>query len=661
MEKDQLHYTHNPFLLPDIKDAIEIIQRISQKRGKAIVFGDKDVDGITSTALTVNFLESQHISTQYRVPEGEDRYGFQIDAITKAIEEGVDLIIAVDCGITQFDEIAYARDHQVPVIVIDHHDLREELPAADAIINPKRKDFDYPCKETCTCTLVAKLIFAYELHASASFMKQIFLLHSVPGTEAVICDGIILHAGVVQKRIHGVNTESTINEEIIQGYANADIVIVYSKKQQKRLLQKLEETCGKKTVVSLQNDLVSVAPRLVKMGVTELCRESRAKRYTKHFEEIDMLYSLYRYYTYLQESDAVARFSTCLDLVALATIADMVTLTDENRILLRKGLEVLTSQRRGVVSLLVANKLIELPLVDQRLSWTLIPTLNATGRMGQASVSVELFLERVTIDEKKEILKRAMQLNTQRKSLYESVMKQYQPMARESFQALDEKFILVTGKSIHRGITGIVANRIAEQYQRPCVCIAIEESICTGSIRSIGMVNSPQFLQKFSDLFIGWGGHHDAGGFSCYTEHVERLKDRVTEYIRKELYLLDGEDTHAPDCILSHEYLTPDILAVLDDCKPFGQGFRNPWFQLDAMKIVDVKQRGSENQHFLLSLEGGGFIWPAVFWNVTPELHTSLSLGNVISVLCTISLNVFRNQKKIQLLLKGIDDQVDKV
>lgn len=655
LEQEHLHYTHNPFLLPDIEIALRIIRDLSQKGGSAMVFGDKDVDGVTSTALLVNFLESCGITAHYRVPEGQDRYGLSMSAVSDVIKKEIDVIFAVDCGSTQLEEIAYADKNGIPVVVIDHHELRDTFPKAKAIVNPKRNDSNYPCTETCACTLIAKLIFAYHLFASPSFMQEIFLLHSIPGQDVHICDGYRLRAGVIQERLHGTSSKASIDACIENAYYRAETVIVYNKKSQHALLKQLEKKHGKKPLLFLQEGLSESIPQLKQMSISELREHSHARRYADIFEEIDMLYVLFRYFIYACEKDALGHFISCLDLVAMATMADLVKTTNENRILLNKGLAILVKEQRPILPLLVKAKLLEYPLDAQRIPWTLIPTLNATGRMGKASIAVRLFLEATSLTEKETALRDAIKLNERRKALCESAMREYQGHASKSLQELQEKCILITGTSIPRGITGIIANRIAEQYQKPCICIAIEDTICVGSVRSIGMLNTPEFLAHFSEWLLAWGGHHNAGGFSLHTEKLLQLTKEMSEYIRNKIYLKTDEEDSKPDCLLNSKYLTPDILTILDDCKPFGQGFRVPRFQIDGMKILEVRRRGSRNQHFLLLLEGGGFKWPAVYWDASPELEHLFTFGNRISISCAVALNVFKGRKKIQLEIHDLE------
>jgi len=653
MEKKHLHYVHNPFLLPDMHKALDVIDAIEKKQGSVMVFGDKDVDGVTSTALLVNFLRACGIHTQYCVPEENDRYGMSKEHIQTAIESGIDGIFAVDCGSTQLEEIEYARSHGLFVVVIDHHDLRSELPRAHAIINPKIEGSVYPCAQTCACALVSKLVFAYHLNRSEFFTKEILLFHSAPGNGIHLYAAYRLCYGVVQERLHGVYDLDSPDAALLQAYQRVDAVVVYNEEQQTHMLAVLQAH-KKQPVVSLQKEMKQSMTEFSRLSIGELLAHTRSKRYIDQFEEIDMIHALYTFHSFQSEESARQAFINTLDLTALALIADLVDLRDENRILLHHGLGMLTRQAREAIGLLYEKKLIELPLDELRLPWTLIPTLNSSGRMGKAGITVKFFLDNTELVEKKRLLASMSTLNKKRKTLYEFAMKKHYTDATESLQSLDNKCIIVTGESIHRGITGIVANRYAEAHSRPCICISIGDVESTGSVRSIDMFDTPKFLEQFSSYLIGWGGHRAAGGFSLYTKQLDSLLAAMERYIKYELILESPPTKDDPDCILSQENLTPDIMQVLAECRPFGKEFRNPLFQIDELTVVDVKYRGDRNQHLLLTVEGGGYKWNAVYWNAEEEATRALLPQRVVGVLCDISLNVYRSQETIQLKIHKV-------
>ena len=158
--ENDLRYTHNPFLFEEMEDAIDRIRQAAEEGEKVKIFGDRDVDGITSTVILKKGLASIGIDADWSLPEGNDPYGLTMEGVDKFAEEDGSLLITVDCGISNFREIEYARGKGIDTIVIDHHLPSEEIPPAVAIINPKSNDSCYPFRDLAACGVVAKVVWA---------------------------------------------------------------------------------------------------------------------------------------------------------------------------------------------------------------------------------------------------------------------------------------------------------------------------------------------------------------------------------------------------------------------------------------------------------------------------------------------------------------------
>jgi hypothetical protein len=158
--ENDLSFLHNPFLFDDMETVVDRIQSALDEKEKIRVFGDRDVDGITSTALLVSELSSMGADVSYKLPEGDEPYGMTIAGVDQAMEDGVTLIITVDCGISNFDEIAHASECGIDTLVLDHHLSDDKLPAAMAIIDPKVQGSGYPFEHLAACGVVSKVIWA---------------------------------------------------------------------------------------------------------------------------------------------------------------------------------------------------------------------------------------------------------------------------------------------------------------------------------------------------------------------------------------------------------------------------------------------------------------------------------------------------------------------
>ena len=145
--EDDLRYQHNPFNFSNMEDAVERILQARDEGEKILIFGDKDVDGITSTTILYEQLKKMGLDVQWRLPVADDAYGLSIQAVDDFAAQGGNLIITVDCGISNFDEIRHANDLGIEVIVTDHHNPPEQLPEAIIIVDPKTEDALYPFKD----------------------------------------------------------------------------------------------------------------------------------------------------------------------------------------------------------------------------------------------------------------------------------------------------------------------------------------------------------------------------------------------------------------------------------------------------------------------------------------------------------------------------------
>ena len=148
-KETDLRFLHNPFLFANMEDAVDRILCAKEEGEKVLVFGDSDVDGVTSTAILYNFLREQGFDVQWRLPLGDDAYGLSVQAVDDFAKQYGSLIITVDCGISNVQEIAHANELGIDVIVTDHHNMPETLPAAYTIIDPKLPDSGYPFPDIC--------------------------------------------------------------------------------------------------------------------------------------------------------------------------------------------------------------------------------------------------------------------------------------------------------------------------------------------------------------------------------------------------------------------------------------------------------------------------------------------------------------------------------
>ncbi|MBO4410113.1 MAG: DHH family phosphoesterase, partial [Spirochaetales bacterium] len=207
LESD-VSFLHNPFLFEDMEQFCDRILQAIEDKEKIRVFGDRDVDGITSTALLVTELRGMGLDVSYTVPMGDDPYGMTIDNVRQAIDDGVTLAITVDCGISCTNEIDYAQSHGLDVLVTDHHIAGEVLPPASAIIDPKVSGCGYPFESLAGVGVAAKCIWAMRFSRTRFYRSPILLLHAYPGNGTVVIEAA---------RIHNMEVTDRISEEVVPG------------------------------------------------------------------------------------------------------------------------------------------------------------------------------------------------------------------------------------------------------------------------------------------------------------------------------------------------------------------------------------------------------------------------------------------------------------
>ena len=504
---------HDPFLLRDMDKAAARLT-LALERGESIaVYGDYDVDGITSTCLLTQFLRSRGGQVIPYIPDRlEEGYGLNREAVDHLHQAGVSLIVTVDCGITAAAETEYANSLGMEVIITDHHECKEVLPAAVAVVDPHRSDCGYPFP------------------------------------------------------------------------------------------------CLAGVGVALKLALALTPP---------------------------------------EERQAV--FESCSDLAAVGTVADVMSLTGENRTIVRQGLRTLAHTKRPGFKALIREAGAESRcLTATGIGFTLAPRINAAGRMGKAWVAAELLL---TDDPARaELLARELcELNRERQAIEADIYQEcLARLERES--AAPRRALVLSGEHWHQGVVGIVASRLAERYSCPTFMICIQDGKGKGSCRSFGGFNLFKALESCADLLEGFGGHALAAGFTILEEHIDAFRKRMEECVESwsggaELVSALEVDAELPD---------PDLLTVeevhgLGVLEPYGAGNPKPVFSLTGCTVSTLSEVGG-GRHLKLRLSRCGHSLDAIFFSVTAQM-AGLAPGDRVDVAFTPQINEFRGTRSVQLQL----------
>ncbi len=530
---------HSPFLLRDVDRAVARIRRAVEQGEHIVIYGDYDVDGVTSVTLLYLYLTELGATVNYYIPSrtGEG-YGLSVAAIDKLADMGVTCIITVDTGITACEETAYAKSRGIDMVITDHHECRAVLPDAAAVVNPHRPDCPYPFKELAGVGVVFKLVSAYEC---------------------------------------------TIGAE--QGEAEIE-------------------------------------------GVRRV-----AKRFA--------------------------------DLVAIGTIADVMPIVDENRLIVTYGLSMVENTERPGLAALVAHATNKegasrparrRKVTSGFIGFGIAPRINAAGRMKEATLAVDLLLS-TDPARADELAAELCEINRARQAEENSIAEAAYAEIEASFDPDNTRVLVLGNDHWRQGVIGIVSSRVTERYGLPSILISCEgedendpAALGKGSGRSVKGMNLVEALTACEDLLVKFGGHELAAGLTVRRDQLDAFRRRINDYARA--CLPDGgvaAHLEADLKIELHQINVP-VLEELSRLEPFGIGNPEPHFILGDVILTSVTEIGA-GKHLRLTVSDGASNLVVMLFNTTRDEfphHT----GDHLDLLGTLSINEFRDSRTAQMLLQ---------
>ena len=514
----KLENLQNPNKLYDVEKAIKIIREAIRKNINIWIYGDYDVDGITSTAvlyLSLKELGAENVS--YYIPIRDEGYGLNNDALKKIKDSGGELVITVDCGITAFEEIKFANSINLPVIITDHHNLQgKKVPEALAVINPKRIENEYTFES-----------------------------------------------------LAGVGTVFMLVLSLFESYGKKEEAFEY------------------------------------------------------------------------------------LDLVSIGTIADIVPLLSENRILTRFGLEKLPfTKNRGLAFLLYKlfnsgenrgnNPKSEYSTYD--VGFIIAPVFNAAGRLKDAKMVVKL----LTSDNNREIeiiVKELINKNFERKELQNRIVEMIEKNIEKN--KINEDFVIIDySPEYHHGIIGIAASKIVDTYYKPVIIMEVkeDEGIAVGSCRSIEGFNILNALQSMPELFVKFGGHSGAAGFTIPIKNIELFKRKINEYAKKILKEDDFVKIINIDKQIPMQKMSYEFFKTIELLKPFGFGNPMPTFQTKNVLLENIKFIGENKNHIMFDLKQKGFVIKNAVWFGSGEYFKELNENLFYDIVYKLKIEEFQDR-----------------
>lgn len=657
--EDDKRYLHSPFLFNTMEDAVDRILDAKDEGEKVLIFGDRDVDGITSTTLLYQYLTSIGIDVQYKLPTGNDSYGLSIKAIDDFAANYGTLIITVDCGISNNDEIAHAAELGIDVIVVDHHNAPGDLPEPAIIVNPKIQECGYPFKDISGCAVVYKLVTALRFAKTELYKQEICLMNVRPINDAYVVECIKIQNMVEKERLSETFIPGmlSIQQTRLVPFLKGQQIFVWDGSLQKKSLEKIFGPGVEFNMLDIRPEIAALLPSVGELSLLRIKGMSRIALYQDTpTSEIDGFFNLF--ITFIQKKTANEQDSLQeekdLQLVMLAAIADIMPLVNENRILVKQGLASINKGkiRSGLLEILGKQNLLGKKLGSTDFSWNVIPLLNAAGRIGKPEIALQLFLEQDP-KERDALADKIIAMNIERRQLGTDAWGYAEPKARESLEKYDNKLAVVIDERIHRGVTGIVAGKLAQYFKVPAMVMTFpDENKAVGSMRSVRGYDVTGLLEQCGDLFINHGGHNYAAGFSLPKSNLQELTNRLERLCQVIEFTEEENPPVSVDAELPAQYMTPDLLQLVDKFEPYGEANPQLIFMSNKTKIASADLMGKTGKmHLKLTLSFGATKWPALYWSASERLKRDFDVGDKIDLIYQINRNTYNGSEIPQIII----------
>jgi single-stranded-DNA-specific exonuclease len=504
----------DPFLFKDMPKAVARIWAAVEKKEKIMIYADYDADAITAASVVFLALRKAGAIIDAYIPDRfTEGYGMNVEAVTKLNQDGVNLIITVDCGINAVQEAQKAKELGVDLIITDHHELTGQLPDCHAIINPKNPNDTYPFLSLTGVGVAFKLIQA----------------------------------------------------------------------------------------------LFSDKAKISQYGIPEGWEK------------------------------------WLLDLVAIGTVADLQSLTSENRIMVSFGLKVLAKTKLPGLKALLDAAGSKPPYDAFTLGFGIAPRINAAGRIKHANVAFRM-LTADNILEAQNLAIELNDLNKHRQMLTEQILSE----ARTQIELIsDRKILLAAGSNWPKGVVGLVAGKLCEEYNKPVLVLDKGDEFATGSARSVENFDIVAALIDSKDLLVKYGGHKQAAGFTLESGKVDAFYEKLLRYADG-LNVDFGQPTLKVDAELGPSDINFENYEYVEKLSPFGFGNPKPKFMSRGLELVDMNLVGNQKQHAKMRVRFGDMIFTGIAFN-QGFLAQVLKPAQIFDAVYEITCNEWNGLRQLEL------------
>jgi single-stranded-DNA-specific exonuclease len=520
---------HDPNLLPGVSEAADLIFKAAADGRRITIYGDYDVDGVTSTSILWHCLQLLEANVDYYIPSRLDEgYGLNCDAIRQLHTDDPNrVVVSVDCGITSVKEAELAKELGLDLIITDHHQMADSLPDAKVLVHPRLPGSEYPFSDLCGAGVAFKLAWA-------------------------ICQ-----------------------------------------------------------------------------------REGDGKKASPRMREF---------------------LKSAVGLAAIGTVADVVPLVGENRILVKYGLESLVERRSvGLEALMKTCKLNDQSsLQAEDIGFGIGPRINAAGRLGQARLAVEL-LTTDDADRAKALADYLEQLNKNRQTVERRILKQAKEMVAENPDWQDDPVLVLAHADWHAGVIGIVASRVAEYFERPTVMISLSrpDEPGQGSCRSYAGFDLHSGLKACREHLVTFGGHKVAAGLKVEHDKLDDFRQAMVAYV-KENHQVSARDLELRvDAEVRLADLTWKAVKQLEQLGPFGEKNPRPVFAASKVEVVgEPKKMGEGDRHLTMRVRHYGKVMRAVAFGQGDWVDEIAALDGSMSISFKPVINTYRDRQTVEMHLQ---------
>lgn len=677
----------NPFNIKDVNVFVVRLKEAIESNEKILVYGDKDADGVTAASIIYNTLKMVTKNVEAFVPNHETGYGLSKAVIEEYANSGVSLIITVDCGISNVEEVEFARDLSIDIIVTDHHDIPEIMPNAYALFNPKISNTGFVSKNFSGCAVAFKLMQAfvfsytklynkdiivldYEINKQSNTLKRIRALKSVNFVPSDEVFGFELAGENSYKSMYidyydELITEDEVLEELASYMFEGDgtvLVLTGGEDRLKRLIALYEKYEIYLPEYDSVYDLLQLGAKYGNVNIKTtktlddfaLALNINIYRYDKiEYKDLIIKTEIFRRIFYISQKNLQNYIRKKSILVLFGTVADVVPLIEENRVYVKcalKELEKPSHVRYNVI--LEKINLLNTKVDTQIISWRIAPFINAAGRMGSADTALKLLTSELK-EEAVSLAETVYSMNETRKSLTESNFNIVNEYIKNN-SCLKLPIIIVRSKKIEQGLTGLIAGKVLSEYGKTAVIIhESEDGICVGSIRSRGDDNARDLLEEASVYLTKFGGHKNAAGFTLSSDNFDKFQSKIIKYAANQNFNTE-KDNDVFDLELNFKSVDLKLAKDLELFEPYGAGNEEPVFISKNVKVNDIKKMQKNNKlHLRLELLQSDKKINAIIWNSSEEEVLKLLNSNYIDIIYKLKVNRYANSEDARIYIES--------